>query len=575
MPNQKIHERVHKKTGITGKKFIFLLIICLIFLIVQFLPFNFIINFSHDDAFFYIKTSYNFSGGMGSTFDCINPTNGYHPLYFLCLSVILFPLNFLKNTTPELVYRIVFFFHVLLIFIISHYLNKCYKLLLQKNTSGCFPNKNQKENIKTAEQTINTEQNYKYKKTVVFSFVLIFCFVFSRDIGLESHISILLISVLIYLTLSEKVNGKIIIVKSLFLSLLYLSRTDYLYNIIPLYIIGDILFLHNKTTINTNSDSIKKVLYKIFIYMAAILITATIYSGINYFYFGHTYTISTLILNTFPKVVIENNISSLLSGNEKIFNQFTRLVILLSVNIILFYVVIKKRYSVNTDKRICLFMFLLCVGCTLFAVTHLFFNSLGIREWYMTLPIFLSIFFTIYLFKNTIEKSRLIFTAVIFFCVFYLLETRILNYKFNNVIEYSKKVKSVTNENDNIYQVDFSGITGFFSERKIINGDGLINSFEYTSYIVTGRLKNYFEEKQINYYSTYLSGENNNKNQNFREIKNIYKNRYKFEITKTSRNNNDNNIVIIMPFDYTHAVINPKGVWLLLKTEDMEISETD
>ena len=37
-------------------------------------------NFFHDDAFFYIKTAQNISVGLGSTFDGLNQTNGYHPL---------------------------------------------------------------------------------------------------------------------------------------------------------------------------------------------------------------------------------------------------------------------------------------------------------------------------------------------------------------------------------------------------------------------------------------------------------------------------------------------------------------
>jgi hypothetical protein len=39
-----------------------------------------------DDAFYYLKIAQNFARGAGSSFDGINPTNGYHPLWFLTLA---------------------------------------------------------------------------------------------------------------------------------------------------------------------------------------------------------------------------------------------------------------------------------------------------------------------------------------------------------------------------------------------------------------------------------------------------------------------------------------------------------
>jgi len=41
--------------------------------------------FSTDDAFYYFKIAENFSTGLGSTFDGISNTNGYHPLWLLLL----------------------------------------------------------------------------------------------------------------------------------------------------------------------------------------------------------------------------------------------------------------------------------------------------------------------------------------------------------------------------------------------------------------------------------------------------------------------------------------------------------
>src|ERR1700690_3532358 len=44
--------------------------------------------FIRDDAYYYYKVAENISEGHGSTFDGINPTNGYHPLWMLiCIPI--------------------------------------------------------------------------------------------------------------------------------------------------------------------------------------------------------------------------------------------------------------------------------------------------------------------------------------------------------------------------------------------------------------------------------------------------------------------------------------------------------
>src|SRR5260221_4128229 len=44
--------------------------------------------FTRDDAYYYFKVAQNISEGHGSTFDGINQTNGYHPLWMLvCIPI--------------------------------------------------------------------------------------------------------------------------------------------------------------------------------------------------------------------------------------------------------------------------------------------------------------------------------------------------------------------------------------------------------------------------------------------------------------------------------------------------------
>ena len=50
-----------------------------------------------------------------------------------------------------------------------------------------------------------------------------------------------------------------------------------------------------------------------------------------------------------------------------------------------------------------------------------------------------------------------------------------------------------------IYQIDGSGFTGFFSERSVVNGDGLVNSYEYARRMQEGRLDGFLDEAHICY----------------------------------------------------------------------------
>ena len=77
--------------------------------------------FTRDDAYYYFKVAQNISEGHGSTFDGINPTNGYHPLWMLiCIPVfalarfdLILPLRILilllalmRAVTSILLYRL-------------------------------------------------------------------------------------------------------------------------------------------------------------------------------------------------------------------------------------------------------------------------------------------------------------------------------------------------------------------------------------------------------------------------------------------------------------------------------------
>ncbi len=87
--------------------------------------------------------------------------------------------------------------------------------------------------------------------------------------------------------------------------------------------------------------------------------------------------------------------------------------------------------------------------------------------------------------------------------VFYFILFRANYYNHNSAYDFAKKVKELVPENSKIYQVDHTGLISFFSERQIINGDGLINSIDYYKAVKDKRLKDYLMELKPDYLIFY------------------------------------------------------------------------
>jgi hypothetical protein len=142
-------------------------------------------------------------------------------------------------------------------------------------------------------------------------------------------------------------------------------------------------------------------------------------------------------------------------------------------------------------------------GYILYILLNLSFNREGLREWYLSGAVYISaIIISSYVIKR---KNRIVITASfisILFIVFFI-SSRVLNSRNVSIYEYSKEIKNYLSPDDRIFQVDYCGFVGFFSERNLVNGDGLVNSFEFYSYLKNKNLNGYLNKYNIEYYSTY------------------------------------------------------------------------
>jgi len=129
-------------------------------------------------------------------------------------------------------------------------------------------------------------------------------------------------------------------------------------------------------------------------------------------------------------------------------------------------------------------------------------------------------------------------------------------YNHDSAYEFSKKVNALVKEDETIFQIDYSGLISFFSDRKIVNGDGLINSYDYYEILKQGRLFNYLDELNPEYFIFYTF----DKSQKNVRYEFISFHRYLFEFEK-------DRIVLKYPLVYGGILRKKYGYFYLVKSK--------
>jgi len=141
----------------------------------------------------------------------------------------------------------------------------------------------------------------------------------------------------------------------------------------------------------------------------------------------------------------------------------------------------------------------------LFLLLHIGFNF-GIRDWYY-MPTFIVVLFI--LFQYDLKLKSIVYGL----CIMLILRwgyssvTYRINDSWGEIAwqkEFVDQLQEVVPIESRIYLIDGSGFMGYISERTIINGDGLVNSYDYYYLSSQDNLENYLENMQIDYLITNL-----------------------------------------------------------------------
>ena len=423
-----------------------------------------------DDSYFYIKTAANMAKGLGSTFDGINQTNGYHPLYFLLLTGLsyFFPLSGLEQLP------ILLFVEAVLLILLSMVIFSFLK-------------------------TLSLTRFYQILVTlsIIFSIGL-------YDVGLETRLNILLVFLLLkvsYACFNQESKGLLLAVSGM-MPLCFLARVD---NLILLFSLGAIFCCFYTKKINLSFFKTMTLT------TLPLLITVGLYAILNKYYFGIYSSISSLVK------LSKSQVAMLHFSPQILFRWIVIFSITLFFGIFCFLQLKKqsKWFKKKAKQHILMVMGLFNV----LYLSVLAFKGNMLMNWYFMLPlsfafIFCAVFFQQVAYKKIspyTQKMYLAFSVIVLlaFPCLYAMQRLLKWHDFNHQhLEMALWIKANLGQSSRIYQVDRSGRTGFISERSVINGDGLINSYAYyQDVLIKKNFQNYVKKWDIRYLIFYKHGD--------------------------------------------------------------------
>ena len=459
----------------------------------------YLVNLTPDDALFYPRIAQNYLLGYGVSFDRLTPTTGFHMGWYVLLtaflkSVSLFNSEMLYN--PNLIFKYSLLLDLILLTLINILLyflfDRCFKLSKPISIIGVI--------------FIGIE-SFRYgllmeTRLLLLSLLCLFLYINvhwnnSKNIapsGRPKWISSLLGA---HCLLGIFVGFFITIV-----------RIDFAILIIIIILFKVFLPLLDNSERFSFGTFISNI-YKSVPLLIGMFLGILIVSCFNYYIAGSIISTSACIKSF--NVQCSFNMSKWL----RYFNIMHYSIFLFSIisTILLLF----ERRTMGSGKSIevqHLIMIIIASGSLL--SFHLLINNLVAPWYYRPFTFFMYILFFVSLnawflkWFTTLKYPKLVrFVALsIILCIGITTVQTTVHCVYcsphgghSAVYEFAIMLNKNTNESSTIFLEDYSGIISFFSQRNIINGDGLVNSPHYMShYLSKGNVYEFLRNNNIDYY---------------------------------------------------------------------------
>jgi len=447
------------------------------------------IHLTPDDAFYYFKIALNFSNSGIFSFDNISATNGFQPLW----QILIIPLFYFIKLTPEdytkTILSVQLFICFVSIFLLILKLKKSFTRQTIILVFSFF-------SLKLIENYIQGMETC----LLLFLYVVLFCYIYNNKNELPFiHIKYFIVGFLI--------------------SLIVLARLDQIFLLLSFSIY---LLIYN-------NNEWKSRFINILHLFAGFLPLFIAYILVNYIYFHEIMPVSGVLKYNFSFASLD--LTDIYNKTDKV----SLLCLLLSVGFILFY---KKSRSGFVLHSV---IFILSISTFLHFVYTSLFMKWGIYNWQFSIYYFVGLLILLECYEYLNKKltnsiGRFIFIILLLIICFRgineFCKRESVNYDNScNVQSYkaSQWAKQNTNKND-IFAINDSGIFSFFSERNVINLDGLVNNYEYQDILKNNQLNIYLKRNNVNYVVCFVKFfENDIFNRNYTDYNKQFKS-FKYNI---------------------------------------------
>jgi hypothetical protein len=443
----------------------------------------------YDDAYYYFKTADNFVTGHKISFDGVNSTNGFHPLWFL-ISVLFYGIGHLIGVGHIIMLRVM----AITVGIISGLSVLIFYDFFCKKLSHFY----------------------------AIIFLGVFCLFpgFMRNIysGLEIALELLIFSFVIKQLFDYLHNIEVSrsrpqddLLLGIAFGLLVLSRLD-----TALVVVGCslMIFLIRLPALRSRKDigAIILSLFRIWLPITLLLVPYLFY---NYIEFKHIIPISGAVKSTFPTPHFSAGVS-FAKPNIRYF-VIAPFIILTSF---LGIVARAKMKNMGTNFLIInKIVEILGLGVIIDLIYKLLFIRWSLMSWYFSLYVPIFAISMLLVVKYTIEISRRLFrddiyqkfltaatktmsSIILIGLLLYTYKTYASLSGAGNYTIPSMAAIEWMDQNlpeDAIIGMSDSGVYGYMSNRRIINLDGLINNWEYQDYLRSNRFERYLDDQGIDY----------------------------------------------------------------------------
>lgn len=424
-----------------------------------------------EDAFYYLEIAKNISEGKGATFDELHLTNGFHPLWLLILTAIWS----ITNISLMGMVRLLVVLQAIILF------GSLY--LIKRIFSGLV---------------------HPYLIGVILLLPLYPRFFHIFMVGMEGGFLIFLMLLLFYFLprFTDGIKGDGWFVNSVLLgfllSLIILTRLDAFF--LSIVVLGYILI----KGINERDWFLKYLLTAV-ISGVVIILLMTPFLRWNYRTFGTFATISSLMKVNWRLISLGDSFQYLFRYCVEYYIG----IFMVIVGIVLIYT--KKLYGSELKRRFIeplviftissisiLLFYLLFVRWALFA--YAFASTLPA----IILGLVVVFLFIVSRFKRERDRERFIvglfsMVVVVVFIMQVFSVSRIYRREVMRTYDSALWARDNTPE-DTIFAMKDSGCFGYFSNRRTINLDGMVNDFEYQEYLRRGELEEYLHLNGVNYF---------------------------------------------------------------------------